>query len=237
MATPDAPSPLPLATDASQFLNVIRNTADVVLLLDAQRVVVDVSHAAGSPAAFPRNWVGRQFVDLLGPESLSKVDGLFTRDAGLAEGEVRWRHLNLANGTGGSIPLLLKYAGLRGDGGVTGMLLGRDLRPTVELQNRFQATHRELEARLEALPEVPTPRTNGAAPVSGVATKRAGGVIVDAMIRRLGQQPLGDIMAETCRVLQRLCVTEALDRARGNHQDAAQLLGMTVEDLHLTLLN
>jgi hypothetical protein len=237
MATPDAPSPLPLAAAGFQFLNVIRNTADIVLLLDARRVIVDVSQPAGPSAAFPRHWVGKRFSDLLGPESLSKVDGLFTRDAAIAETEVRWRHLNLSNGTAPSIPLLLKYASLSGDGGVAGMLLGRDLRPTVELQNRFQATHRELEARLEALPEAPPPRTSGAVPLSGAATKRAGGVIVDAMIRQLGQQPLGDIMAETCRVLQRLCATEALDRARGNHQDAARLLGMSVEDLHLTLMN
>ena len=237
MATPDAPSSQPEVADASQFLNVIRNTADVVLLLDESRTIVDIAHPASAPGTFPRSWVGARFVDLLGPESLAKVDGLFTRDAGLADGEVRWRHLNLSGGAGTSIPLLLKFARLRADRGVTGMLLGRDLRPTVELQTRFHATHRELEARLESLPPLDAPRTNGASLLSGAATKRAGGVILDSMIRQLGHKPLGDIMAETCRVLQRLCATEAMDRARGNHADAARMLGITVEDLHLTLLH
>jgi hypothetical protein len=237
MATPDAPSPLPWAADAVQFLNVIRNAADVVLMLDAQRVIVEVAQCAGPSPSFPRRWVGRRFVDLLGPESLSKVDGLFNRDAGSEQAEVRWRHLNLADGHGEPVPVLLKYAALRNEGPVTGILLGRDLRPTVDLQRRFQATHRELEARLEALPDPPPPRATGSVAQPGAATRRAGGVIVEAMIRQLGQQPLSDIMAETCRVLQRLCVTEALDRARGNPKDAAQFLGMTVEDLHLTLTN
>ena len=237
MATHDAPSPLPVAADVAQFLNVIRNTADVVLLVDPRHVILDVTQPAGSAPAFPRHWIGQRFEDLLGPESLSKVDGLFHSDAGTNAGEVRWRHLNLSSGPTARIPLLLKYAGLRGSRAASGMLLGRDLRPTVELQTRFQATHRELEARLEEFPEPPLPRANGKPLTNGAATRRAGGVIMEAMIRQLGQQPLSEIMAETCRVLQRLCVTEALDRARGNHQDAARFLGMTVEDLHLTLLN
>lgn len=237
MATSDARSP-PLVSDAHKYSSVIRNAADVVLLLDDDRRILDLSLADGLPGAFPQGWVGKRLDDLLGPESQSKVDGLFARDASVAGSEVRWRHLNLSDGLGGSVPLLLKYACLQGDGGAIGMLMGRDLRPTVELQNRFQATHRELEARLESLPQRALPQpSNGNGHAQGVATRRAAGVIVDAMIARLGKQPLGDIVQETCRVLQRLCVTEALDRAQGNREDAARLLGMSVEDLHLALLN
>lgn len=238
MSTSDAPSPLLAVPDAQKFSSVIRNAADLVLLLDADRTILDLSQASGHSLAFPKSWVGQPLTDLLGPESLSKVDGLFACDASVAGSDVRWRHLNLADGRGGSIPLLLKFAGLQGEGGATGMLLGRDLRPTVELQNRFQATHRELEARLASLPE-PTPSllTNGGRHAPGAATRRAAGVIVDAMIARLGKQPLDGIVQETCRVLQRLCVTEALDRAKGDRESAANLLGMTVEDLHLALLN
>lgn len=238
MATSDAPMPLQTVSDAHKFSSVIRNAADLVLLLDDDRTILEISHADSQRLAFPPNWIGKRLGDLLGPESVSKVDGLFARDASVTGSEVRWRHLNLADGQGGSIPLLLKYAGLHGDGGATGMLLGRDLRPTVELQNRFQATHRELEARLASLPPLePVARTNGSGHVPGAATRRAAGVIIDAMIARLGQQPLDGIVQETCLVLQRLCVTEALDRAKGNREDAATLLGMSVEDLHLALLN
>ena len=56
---------------------------------------------------------------------------------------------------------------------------------------------------------------------------------MEAMVARLGHQPLETSVAEPCRVRQRLCVTEAFDRAGGNHRDAAVRLGKSVEDLHL----
>lgn len=234
MASRSAPSHLLPVPDPQQFASLLRNASDVVLLLDRDLTIVDIAQADGQGGTFPRFWLGRRLGDLLGPESQSKLPSLLAQDVTLAGTVARWRHLNLDDGAGGTVPLLLKYAGLSGQGNAGGMLLCRDLRPTVELQNRFRQSHRELESRIEALPVVVAPPTNG----NGHAahTARAGGAIVAEMIARLGHQPMDAIVRETSRVLERLCATEALDRTHGDRDQAARLLGITVEDLHLALM-
>jgi len=229
-AVPNIPAP-----DARQFLSLIRNAADVVLLLDGDNSVVDVIPSDTQQTAFPAVWSGRRFIDLLSPESRSKADGLFAQDVSVLGTRARWRHLNLSDGQGGSVPLLLKFAGLRGGDSAGGLLMGRDLRPTVELQERFRVTHQELESKLGALQSNSRPVPAPAAAESSAG--RVGGVIVADMMAKLGHRPLDGIMRETSRILERLCVTEALGRARGDRDQAARLLGITVEELHLAMMN
>ena len=227
--------------DLDRFVRLVRNTADIVLSLDPERRVVQVSQPDGQAAFFPRGWIGQRIQDLASPESLTKIDALFARDISIDGSQARWRHINLYDGAGGTVPLLLKYAGVRGDPESAGMLLGRDLRPTVELQDRFRRSHQELEAQIEAGPAPFVLRGNGNGKGNGgshaTSTARAGGAIVEAMITRLGHQSLDAIVAETARILERLCATEALARSHGNRDAAARLLGISVEDLHLVLLN
>lgn len=238
MASPKTPLASLPAPDAGQFATMLCNAADLLLVLNGEGVIVDILAADGLGASFPKTWQGQRFSDLLGPESLSKLDALMARDAGREGSGARWRHLNLSDGAGSSVPMLLKYASVQGEGGVTGLLMARDLRPTIELQTRFRDSHRELEARLEAAPRIEAAARlpNGRPlPQRGDATRRAAAVIIDSMITRLGQHPLEHILHETCRVLERLCITEALERAQGNHAAAAHLLGISVEDLHLAM--
>lgn len=105
-------------------------------------------------------------------------------------------------------------------------------------QTRFQATRRVFEARLDVRPPAaPSAARRRVQPCRGRRKRRAVGVIIEAMVARMGHQPLETIVAEPCRVRQRLCVTEAIDRARSNHRDAVVRLGLSVADLHLALLN
>jgi len=234
---PASMSPWP---DRDRFVRLLRNTADIVLTLDTGRRVIGVSQPDGQSAFFPAGWIGQRFEDLTSPESLTKIDALFARDVSVDGTQARWRHINLHDGMGGSVPLLLKYAGVQEHLNSGGMLLGRDLRPTVELQDRFRRSHLELESRLEALPApLASHAGNGNGKGNGHAASaaRTGGAIIEAMITRLGHQPLNGIVAETARVLERLCATEALERSQGDRAAAARLLGISVEDLHLVLLN
>lgn len=238
------PAATPTWTDRDRFLRLLRNTADIVLALDTGRRVTGLSQPDGQTAFFPAGWIGQRFEDLTSPESRTKIDALFARDVSIDGTQARWRHINLHDGMGGSVPLLLKYAGVQEAPNSGGMLLGRDLRPTVELQDRFRRSHLELESRLEALPAPVASHTgngngkgNGNGNGYAASTARAGGAIIEAMITRLGHQPLDGIVAETARVLERLCATEALERSHGDRAAAARLLGISVEDLHLVLLN
>lgn len=236
MASRSVPSLSLAVPDPQQFASLLRNASDLVLFLGRDLTIVDIAQADGQGGSFPAFWQGRRLGDLLGPESISKLSSLLAQDVAQAGTMARWRHLNLDDGAGGSVPLLMKYAGLGGQGNSGGMLLCRDLRPTVELQNRFRQSHRELEARIEALPVVVARPANGDGSAHAVGTARAGGAIVADMIARLGHQPMDAIVRETSRVLERLCATEALDRTHGDHDQAARLLGITVEDLHLALM-
>lgn len=234
MPSSDSTSRTIPAPDARQFLSLLRHTADIVLVLRADMTVVDMIESSGQTSDFPRAWIGQRFTDLLGPESLSKCESLFASDVSIEGVQARWRHLNLTDGAGGSLPLLLKFAGLRGGDSTGGLLLGRDLRPTVELQNRFRISHQELESRLDAAPAPVKPAVGSG---RAAATHLAGGAIVTDMMAKLGHRPLNGIVQETSRILERLCVTEALGRAHGNRDDAARMLGISVEDLHLSLMN
>ncbi|MFN4099476.1 MAG: hypothetical protein ACK4GT_06835 [Pararhodobacter sp.] len=235
MLNPDPAVPQFPAPSGPQFLSLIRNAADVVLLLDKDQRVVDVIPSDTQQAGFPATWAGQHFTDLLSVESRSKADSLFAQDVSVVGTKARWRHLNLSDGKGGTVPLLLKFAGLRGGDNPGGLLMARDLRPTVELQDRFRISHQELESKLGALQSTSAPRPGNTAPES--SSGRVGGVIVADMMAKLGHRPLDGIMRETSRILERLCVTEALGRAHGDRDQAARLLGITVEELHLAMMN
>lgn len=226
--------------DGQRFFSLLRNTADLLLVLDENDLVVGVAQPDVHNVALPASWIGKQFKDLVSPESQSKLDGLFARDAATAGSHARWRHINLIDDSAGSIPLLLKFASLTGQLENGRFLLGRDLRPTIEMQTQFRLSHRELEAQIEALGHphgTIWKGGNGSGHHTLSAAGNMGSAIVESAIGRVGQQPLGEIVTETSRTLERLCVTEALARVQGSHEAAAKLLGISLEDLHLTMMN
>jgi transcriptional regulator with GAF, ATPase, and Fis domain len=112
------------------------------------------------------------------------------------------------------VPILVKYFGFDGLGGGRHLIVGRDLRPTIQLQQRVQQVLVEMEQRSE---------------------DRGHGTVRDLRLgdaaATIGERPLTQIVSETARTLERLCIDEALRRAQGNEAAAASLLGLPAEEL------
>jgi hypothetical protein len=193
---------------APQLEAALLGAVDLVLLMDTERMVTAVHLAPGLDLPFRPDWTGRDFGALVCAASRTKLTALFAQGQGTAANPARWRHLNFDFGRD-SVPFLVKYFGFDGTGGGRHLIVGRDLRPTVQLQKRVQQVLVEME-------QVSEDRGHGS-----VRDLRLG----DAAAR-IGDRPLAQIVAETARTLERLCIDEALRRARGDDAAAAALLGL-----------
>lgn len=201
---------------SAQLEAALLGAVDLVLLLDSDRRVLQVHLAPGLDMPGPADWVGRDFGDLVCRASRAKLTALFTDGQGTAAHPARWRHLNVEFGrasmpasTPASMPVLIKYFGFDGAGGGRHLIVGRDLRPTVLLQKRVQQVLVEMEQASEE---------------RGHGTPRD--LRLGDAAATVGVRPLAQIVAETARTLERLCIDEALSRARGDEGAAAALLGL-----------
>ena len=211
-----APSQLP-GLDPVTVDNLVGQMADLVLFLSPLQDIVAM-RAWGSLASVAcPDWVGRSFARVLSIESRSKLGAIFATDAATAPDTLRWRHVNLLCDGGPSLPVLVKYFEL-GDGpDRVRVIVARDLRPTVDMQARLQRAYTEMEAAFESRG---TPQ--------GSST---GALVVGGMLDSLGQRPLGQIVSETARALEALCVAEALRRTGDDAEAAGMMLGLTVDEV------
>lgn len=118
-------------------------SADVVLVIDGEGVVQDVStsHGALPVAGGQHSWIGKRWEDTVTVESRPKVARLL-RDA---SGEVRpvWRQVNVAASSGADVPL--SFCAIHvGPKGRT-VALGRDLRALSELQQQLVDAQQTME--------------------------------------------------------------------------------------------
>jgi transcriptional regulator PpsR len=130
-----------LGTEAMSAL--LSASADVVLVLDSEGVIIDVSSATGAVAASGgvRNWTGRHWSDIVTIESRPKIARLLT-EAGDGAHQT-WRQVNIPTGDGPDIPL--SFCAIRvGPKGRT-IALGRDLRSVAELQQQLVDAQQALE--------------------------------------------------------------------------------------------
>lgn len=222
----------------------MHNAVDMVLSLDLNGVVADVTVTHPSDASLIELWRGAALDDLVSAESRSKLAPLLAADAGTPGTVAPWRHINLIIGTETTIPLLMKFSHLPPKSGLSGLVLVRDLRPTVELSERFRQATLEMERRYESLVHDQKRKTRepGDARFDDIAhgspaAERAGASLVAGMVAKLAEHPMDAIVSETVRVLERMCITEALHRTKGGEADAAQLLGISLDDLRRKLVN
>ncbi|MDP2085777.1 MAG: hypothetical protein Q8K20_11315 [Gemmobacter sp.] len=203
--------------DAPSVEALLGQMADLVLLLSPMQDITAM-RAWGSLAdkACP-DWVGRSFAAILSRDSRGKLETLFNSDLGKAPETVRWRHVNLVCEGGASLPVLVKYFELGEGSDRARVMIARDLRPTVDMQARLQRAYTEMEAAFESRGTVP-----------GAST---GALVVSGMMDSLGHRPMGQIVSETVRALETLCVTEALRRSNDDAEAASRLLGIPVEEV------
>ncbi|MEM1029571.1 MAG: transcriptional regulator PpsR [Myxococcota bacterium] len=150
----------PLAAADSLAARIVRTCSDLALVVDDQGVIEGLSlgqtlsrsHDGESDVeAHWRALVGRRWSDTLMKDSRGKVDQLL-REANQGETK-RGREVNQVVDGVGEIPFRFAGASL-GDG--RAILLGRDLRPMAELQQRMVSTQQAMELEYSRLRQADT---------------------------------------------------------------------------------
>ena len=214
---------------------VILASSDLCLLIRPDLVVEDVIVGFALQDVGCAQWRGALVRGLVGPEGQRKVDLLWSEGN---DTKAVWRHLNFRIGTDGeTLPLLVQRVAVS-DG--NSILVCRDLRPTVRMQEQFNRAMIEMEQRREDIHDlfapVPPPVNPGhdqAQSAAGVLDARS--AQADALVRKalddLGRQPLSEIMDQTARVLEDMCIREAYGQCNHDLGATADLLGLELDEL------
>ena len=137
-----------LETDAlSQLLSA---SADVVLLIDAKGVIIDLAFSGDELIAQGcQAWRGKPWVETVTVESQPKVQDLLK--PGQAQQAAPWRHINHTLPDGSDLPLsysvvqLAPSAGSKARSARHSIAFARDLRPQVALQQRLVTAQLSME--------------------------------------------------------------------------------------------
>jgi len=198
--------------DREQLKELLVAVADVIITLDDNYVVVGVTDPMNLDNLTIWKWAGRKIVDVVAPDSASKMSRLLREETPGGAVSPRWRHINFLDAAGGNLPLLVKYFYLPAGASTTRLLVGRDLRPMEEAQQRFQKALAELG---------PGP----ARPPQGETYDPAADF--DDLF---GRKAFDEIVTEAREILERTFFAEALRRANGDSAAAAMLLGLEEAD-------
>lgn len=129
------PERSPGALDASTAATLAGSAGEVVLVLDPEGVILDIS-AAKRDLTHARDWIGQLWIDTVTVESRPKIVEML----GSAKGR-GWRQVNHVLGET-SLPIRYRTIPL-GDGGY--LAVGRDLRAAAALQQRLLQVQQSLE--------------------------------------------------------------------------------------------
>ena len=146
---------------ADTAAELITASADVVLILDEQGVIRDISLASEDlQARGCQDWVGQRWADTVNHDSHGKVKALLESQGKPTSDGVRWRHVNQILSDGGDLPLSYSLVPVRRhDGGKLAhhsVAFGRDLRPQVALQQRLVNAQQSMERDYWRLRQVET---------------------------------------------------------------------------------
>jgi hypothetical protein len=204
---PHLPGLAPGAVEA-----LLGQMADLVLFLSPMQDIIALRAWGALAEVVCPDWVGRSFAAIVSRDSRPKLAMLFADDAARAADSLRWRHVNLLCDHGPALPVLVKFFDLGEAPDRVPVIIARDLRPTVDMQARLQRAYTDMEAAFESriMPQ-------------GTPT---GALVVGGMMDSIGQRPLGQIVSETARALEQLCIAEAMRRSDDDPETAARLLGI-----------
>lgn len=132
--------------DPKAAVRLVQSTSDLVLLLDAEGVVLDVVvHDATLKGLGARAWVGKSWADTVTVESREKIQACL-REATHAM-PARWRQVNHPVAGADDLPVLYMTVPVQGEstGAARMVAFGRDLRSTVALQRRLVEAQQSME--------------------------------------------------------------------------------------------
>jgi transcriptional regulator PpsR len=130
------------AADSQTVASILTAAADVALVVDGEGIIRDL-HLGTEPALDEaRDWLGREWVETVTPESRRKVEQLL-REARGEEGASRRRQVNHAFASGTELPVAYTAVRMGTGGGV--VAVGRDLRAVAALQQRLVQAQQAME--------------------------------------------------------------------------------------------
>jgi len=146
---------------ADTAAELITASADVVLILDEQGVIRDISLANEDlQASGCQDWVGKRWADTVNEDSHGKIEAMLESQGKPTSDGVRWRHVNQLLRNGGDLPLSYSLVPVRrqDDGKLAqhSVAFGRDLRPQVALQQRLLNAQQSMERDYWRLRQVET---------------------------------------------------------------------------------
>ncbi len=143
----------PLDPDAAAML--ITAASDIALIIDNQGRIRDLAFSSERLAVElegSETWVGREWLDVVSPDSQPKVATMLRNRSQAAP--PRWRHLNHPSRSGGSVPVLYSTVQLAETGYL--VAFGRDLTDISELQQRLVDAQQSMERDYARLRHVET---------------------------------------------------------------------------------
>lgn len=130
---------------AETVAGLVMAAADLALVLDRRGVIRDVAIGDAELAAdIGEQWLGRAFVDIVTPESRSKVERLLQASAATDRSTPSiGRQINHPLSGGRTLPVQYQLRDLGADGRL--LALGRDLRSLAQMQQQLVAVEQSLE--------------------------------------------------------------------------------------------
>ena len=139
------------ALDADTAAALVTANSDIALVVDSEGVIRDLAGAgADLGVGAGDDWLDQPMASTVTVESQPKVAELLD-EAGASE-QARWRHVNHVT-RAGELPIL--YSAVPLDAGSI-IALGRDMRPTAELQQRLVDAQHEVEREYAKLRQIET---------------------------------------------------------------------------------
>lgn len=212
---------------------VVLAASDLCLFVSAENTVEEISRGGALDDLVGESWIGQPLRSVISKDSWRKLDLLL--DAQHQEAPV-WRHLNFiaADPKSESVPLLVRWIDAQ-DG--RAILVCRDLRPSVQMQKTFTRALNEMVQSLEdtrSVPEFGTPAA-GASHATSPALQGRAKAAVDRAIDEIGHLPLAEIVMQTSRVLEDVCIQLAYVKCDYDLTKTADLLGLSSDELALRI--
>ena len=207
---------------------IVLAASDLCLLVSGDKRIVSEVRGGALDALIGQSWVGKDLRSVVCHHVWNKLTLLWSEQSDVGS---LWRHLNFIDDDGGpDIPLLVRRIDA---GSGHSVLVCRDLRPVVDMQQKFNRAMAEFEQSYED--------RNWAQPDQGMGAKATGNddstpdidinqAMKDA-ISDFGRKPLSDIVAQTGRVLEDLCIRHAFERCEYDLSKTADFLGMSSDEL------
>ena len=199
----------------------MEKTQDLVLLISADESIAGAFQSNIFDMTDVNHWIGQPLTALVSKESQVKIPMLLKNDASLHHSDAIWRHINLTDHQGNTIPVRALYMTLQNDNDLMRCLVCRDLRSIQDLSNRFNGIQQdlqnenfELRASLQHKEQV----------LDGQALN------VQQIVGSIKQSTYKQVISEIVQSLERACMQALLNETAGDHQRAAQMAGCELKD-------